>query len=195
MNRPALSLVASVLTLGAIPFAQAQTGSTTAPGADARGLVIADHVRTRAEVQEINYTDRTVVLKGEDGRTVMLKVGPQAKNFDRVNVGDQVQADFYTSTAIVVRKSNEPPSARREDVVQLAAPGETPGGVIVSTREISAKVDAVDPQKRVITLTGPSGNTAKLKVGDDVKNLDQIKAGDQVVVRYSEALALAVDQN
>lgn len=194
MNRLGPALVASVLTLGSIPFAQAQTGTTAAPGA-ARGVVIADHVRTRAQVEAIDYSDRTVVLKGEDGNTITLKVGPQAKNFDQVKVGDQVQADFYTSTAIFVRKSDEPPSFSGADTVQLAAAGETPGGVVASTREITARVDAIDLPSRVITLTGPRGNTASFKVSDAVQNLDQIQKGDQVVVRYTEAIALGVDKS
>ncbi len=195
MYRPALSLAASLLTLAAIPLAQAQTGTTATPGAPARGVVIADHVHARAQVEAIDYGDRTVVLRGGDGNTITLKVGPQAKNFDQVKVGDQVQADFYTSTAIFVRKSEEPPSAAAADVVQVAAPGETPGGVIVRTREITARVDAVDPQKRTITLTGPRGNSASFKVDEAVQNLDQIQKGDQVVVRYSEAFALGVDKS
>lgn len=195
MKRLAPSLVASMLTLGSMPFALAQTGTTTAPGGVARGIVIADHVRARAQVEAIDYADRTVVLKGEDGNTVMLKVGPSAKNFDQVKVGDQVQADFYSSTAVFVRKSGEGPSAGAAQAVEVAAPGEKPAGVVVNTREITATVDAVDPQSRVITLTGPQGNTLSFKVGEDVQNLGDIKQGDQVVVRYTEALALGVDKS
>lgn len=194
MDRTRLSIVALMLTLGSMPFARAQTGTTATPGAMEPGVVTADHIRTRAQVEAIDYGDRTVVLKGEGGNTVTLKVGPEAKNFDQVKVGDQVQADFYTSTAIFVRKSDEPPSISGADTVQLAAPGETPGGVMVSTREMTATVDAVDPQNRVITLTGPRGNTASFKVGDAVQNLDRIQKGDQVVVRYTEAVALRVDK-
>jgi len=194
MNRPALLLVASLLVLPALSAAQAQTGTTAAPGAAARGVVIADHVRTRATVEAIDYGNRTVVLKGQEGKTVTLKVGPEARNFDKVKVGDQVQADFYTSTAIFVRKSDEPPSASAADAVQVAAPGEKPGGIMVSTREMTARVDAVDAQKRLVTLTGPRGNTATLKVDDAVQNLDRLQKGDQVVVRYTEALALQVDK-
>jgi len=191
MNRLALSLVASLLTLTAIPFAQAQTGTTAAPG----GIVIADHVKTRAQVAEINYVDRTVVLKGEDGKTIELKVGPQAKNFNQVRVGDYVNADFYSSTAIFVHKADEPPSAGGMDLVQLAAPGERPGGLVSSTRELIARVNDVDPQNHTITVTGPSGIPATIKVGDSVQNLDQIKKGDNVIVRYTQAVALSVEKS
>jgi hypothetical protein len=106
MNRIALTLCTAMLALGSPSLlAQAQTGTTTAPGAVMRGLVIADHVQMQAQVAAINYADRTVMLKGQDGKTVTLKVGPEAKNFDKVKVGDQVRADFYRSTAIALRKA------------------------------------------------------------------------------------------
>ena len=195
MNRTAPTLFAAVLALGlSSPLAQAQTGTTTAPGSAMRGLVIADHIQMRAQVDAINYADRTVVLKGQDGKTVTLKVGPEAKNFNKVKVGDQVRADFYRSTAIALRKAGGPPTAHETEAVEVAAPGEQPHGIMVRKREISATIDAVDVPKRMVTLTGPQGNSATLKVSDAVQNLDQVKKGDQVVVRYTEAVALAVEK-
>jgi len=41
--------------------------------------------------------------------------------------------------------------------------------------ELTAKVDAVDYRKRLVTLTGPRGNTVVVKAGPEVKNLEQIK--------------------
>ena len=195
MSRSAIYTVASLLLLAPLSLATAQTGTTAAPGAVSRGLVIADHVQAKAQVQAIDYGARTVVLKGEGGNLIELKVGPNAKNFDQVKVGDQVQADFYTSTAIFLRKSSAPPSAAAAEVVELAAPGEKPAGVVVNTREITATVDAIDPRTRMISLTGPRGNTVSFKLGDAVQDLDQIHPGDQVVVRYTEALAMAVDKS
>jgi hypothetical protein len=195
MGRLHVSTIASLLLLAPVSLAMAQTGTTAAPGAVPRGVIIADHVQTKAQVEAIDYSARTVVLKGEGGKTVELKVGPSAKNFDQVKVGDQVQADFYTSTAIFLRKSSEPPSAAAAEVVEVAAPGEKPAGVVVNTREITATVDAIDPQRRMVTLTGPRGNTVSFKLGDAIENVDQIHKGDQVVVRYTEAVALAVDKS
>jgi hypothetical protein len=41
-----------------------------------------------------------------------------------------------------------------------------------------------------VTLKGPQGNVVDVVAGDEVKNFDQIKVGDFVVVRYAEALTL-----
>ena len=56
-----------------------------------------------------------------------------------------------------------------------------------------ATVEAVDLAKRTVTVRGPRGNVNTLKVGDQVQ-LDKVKAGDQVVVRYTEAVAISVDK-
>ena len=67
-----------------------------------------------------------------------------------------------------------------------------PGVVIAETVEIKAKVDAVDQEKRLVTLTGPKGNTVTVKVGPEVRNLAQVKPGDTLTVRYLESVALFV---
>jgi hypothetical protein len=57
-------------------------------------------------------------------------------------------------------------------------------GTGAAPTSIKAKVDAVDVDKRLVTATGPRGKTVTRKVGPEVKNLDQVKPGDQLVIRY-----------
>lgn len=49
---------------------------------------------------------------------------------------------------------------------------------------LTATVEAIDPVKREVTLKGPMGNLVTLEVSDEVKRLDEIKAGDQVAATY-----------
>ena len=56
--------------------------------------------------------------------------------------------------------------------------------------EITATVEKIDVEKRMVTLRAPMGNVLTLKVDDRVKNLPQVKVGDQVVVKYYESLAV-----
>jgi hypothetical protein len=58
------------------------------------------------------------------------------------------------------------------------------------TVTMSAVVVAVDHDQRELTLRGPKGNTAVVAVGDEVRNLDQVRKGDHVVARYYEAVAV-----
>jgi hypothetical protein len=68
----------------------------------------------------------------------------------------------------------------------------SPRVVVAETTSIEARLDAVDVKTRRMTVTGPHGKTLTLKVGPDVKDLDQVKPGDQLAVRYFEPLALFV---
>ena len=135
-----------------------------------------------ATVEAINPATRTVTLKGPEGHTRTLKVDHAVKNFDRVKKGDQVTAEYYEETAIFVRPSSEPPTAAEAGAVDVAPRGAKPGVAAVDTVVVTATVEAVDPQQRTVTLRGPQGNLVTLKVGDEV------------VVRHTEAVAIAVQK-
>lgn len=57
---------------------------------------------------------------------------------------------------------------------------------------ITARVEAVDLASRVVAVKGPLGRTVALKVDDRVKNLAQVKPGDEIVLRYVEAVSVAL---
>lgn len=56
-----------------------------------------------------------------------------------------------------------------------------------------ARVEEIDYKNRTVTLRGPQQKTATLKVGKEVKRFDQVKKGDEVVVRHIEAMAITVE--
>ena len=56
----------------------------------------------------------------------------------------------------------------------------------MATGPISAK-------KTYVTLKGPDGKTVDVKVKDP-KNVDKLKVGDQVVITYTRAFAIALDK-
>lgn len=59
---------------------------------------------------------------------------------------------------------------------------------------LTATVEAIDVAQRLVTLKGPRGKVVTVTVDERVKNLPQVQVGDQVVVKYYEALALRVVQ-
>jgi hypothetical protein len=83
-------------------------------------------------------------------------------------------------------------------LAQTQKPGVTGAAVVtsepgkaalVATAEITATVVAIDKATRAVTLKGPK-RTVDVVAGDEVKNFDQIKVGDRLVVKYVEALTL-----
>lgn len=71
--------------------------------------------------------------------------------------------------------ATQKPSGRMEDVI-----------------EAHATVTAVDLPQRRVTLKGEQGTDIVVEASDQVRNLDQIKVGDQVIISYTEALAWQV---
>src|SRR6516164_1194299 len=78
-------------------------------------------------------------------------------------------------------------SAPNTQSAVATAPGKVAGA---ATTVVTAKVTAVDPAQRTVTLQSASGQTRTIEVGDQVRNFDQIKVGDTVHAKYTQALAL-----
>ncbi len=69
----------------------------------------------------------------------------------------------------------------------------TPVGVGSSdTITVRAKVAKIDLAHRLVTLTGPEGNSVTVKVGDEVRNLAQVRPGMTVIARYYAATVLVL---
>jgi len=147
----------------------------------------------KATVQAIDLNTRVVTLKDAKGRVFDLKVGEEAKNLPQVKVGDEVVAKYYESVAVEVRKPGEPGGVVATGAVATAKPGEKPAGVVANQVTVTTTLEAIDPKKTYVILKGPEGNSVKVKVRDP-KNLKNVKVGDQVVITYTEALAISVDK-
>ena len=81
--------------------------------------------------------------------------------------------------------------AQKPDATGGAVVTSEPGkATAVRAVEVSAQVVGIDKATRTVTLKGPKGNVVDIVAGDEVKNFDQIKVGDFVVVRYAQALTL-----
>jgi translation elongation factor P/translation initiation factor 5A len=57
--------------------------------------------------------------------------------------------------------------------------------------EMTATVEAVDPASRLVTLKGPQGRLLEVKAGNAI-NLNNIKKGDLVNVKYYRSMAVDV---
>jgi hypothetical protein len=57
---------------------------------------------------------------------------------------------------------------------------------------VAATVTAVDVKKRLLSLRSADGGGTTIEVPDEVRNLAQVKVGDQVVVRYYDSIGASV---
>ena len=167
------------------------TGTQNKEGAAMPGAVAVDVVKLTGIVKAIDREKKMVTVEGSGGRTVVIDA-TNARNLDQLKVGDRVNLTYAEEVALFVRKSGEPPSVTESQNVELAPKGEKPGGVITKTIEVTGNVESIDTNNRTIALKGPAGNVRTYKVGSEVKRLNEIKKGDQVVLRVTQAVALSV---
>ena len=85
--------------------------------------------------------------------------------------------------------------ALAQPVVSGAVTTEPGKGKAVQVVTATATVQSVDPATREVVLKMPKGDTHKIVAGDEVRNFDQIKAGDKVKVKYMEALAVELKKD
>jgi len=189
--RGALGAVTAVLL--------ATTGCSTNDGAETvttletpEGAVIVDTFTRTATVTAVDHAKRKVTLVSPGGDKTTYHAGPEVVNFPQIQVGDQVKATVTEEVAVFIG-SGAPPSAVAGAGVALAPVGAKPGGVVVSSVQVTAKVTAVDAKKRKVTFALPEGATKQVKVGKQV-NLAAIKVGDNVTVQVSEGLAISVQK-
>lgn len=155
------------------------------------GYVI-ETMNATATVKAINSAKREITLTLDNGKTKKFKLGPEVRNFDQIKVGDKVNITFAEALGVFVRKSDAPPSAEETDTVGLAPKGAKPGVLMANTTVFTAKVEAINYKKRKVTLKGPNGTLKTVKVAQEVKRFDEVKKGDDVTIRVTDALLIDV---
>ena len=159
---------------------------------DEKNLIVAETNVVKATVEDIDHAKREVTLKDSKGDKHKMKVSEEVKNLDQVKKGDEVAIGYYQSVAIGVHKPGDAPPPAQAQAVIVAEKGQKPGGLAVQTTQKSATVEDIDYATREVKLKGSDGNIVKVKAGDKVKRLEDVKKGDRIVATYTEALAVSV---
>ena len=77
-----------------------------------------------------------------------------------------------------------------------AVTASTPGkAMMAETVKASVVVTAIDKASRTVSMKAANGQVFDVVAGDDVRNFDQLKVGDQVVVQYVRALSLELKKS
>jgi hypothetical protein len=173
------------------PPAAATSSATFVDGVP--GGVIVNTIDVSARVTAIDKVNRTATLLRSDGEKITVKVGPEAVNFDQVDVGDWVNLTVVEEIVIYLNEEGEPQSNESAGLVASAPKGAQPGGVVAETTQITGTVTAIDPKKRTATLQFEDGTTKTFPVRSDI-DLTKRKVGEQVVFRVTEMIAISVEK-
>lgn len=84
------------------------------------------------------------------------------------------------------------PAVPPPPTVTSSATSTEQGGSRQQTVTVTATVEKVDQEERLVTLLGPDGTTETIRVGPEVRNLAQLKRGDEVITTYYQSVAFQV---
>ena len=190
MTLPVFALLAAVMCGGCSNGDSGKAGTSK----EAKPAFFKDETTPiEATVEAIDLRTRTLTLKGPAGGSATFMVDEQVKHLDKVKVGDRVRADYYESIAVQVRRPAGSDVDAWAATASTAGPASKPSGITAGQITVTATVDRIDRKKPSVTLRGPAGNTRTFRVRDR-RNLNNVEVGDEVVLTYTEALAVAVKE-
>jgi hypothetical protein len=145
---------------------------------------------TVATVLSVDLKTRMVTLRSLEGKPFTIHVGKEAVNLPQLRVGDKVEITY--AQALEVRMA-EPGEIRDEKatIVGRAKPGSKPQGVGITETTITATILELDKANETATLKFADGAIAIVKVQNPA-NLDKVKVGDTIAIKYLEALEIQV---
>jgi hypothetical protein len=181
--------VAAALSQTAVAQPKAAEGMVLAASAPGKAAM-AGTVTVTATVVAIDMATRTATLKGAGGKIVDVTVPPEAKNFDKVKVGDLVTVEYVRALTLELKPGGGMRSATTQAASAPAPAGAVAGGAVGKQVVIMANVTAINAKTSTVTLRGPKGNSVDVSV--DPSQLKLVKVGDQVEAVYTEAMAVTV---
>ena len=157
-------------------------------------VVSEDVVTVSAVVEAIDHETRMVTLRDSDGEKVTFRVGEAARNLSQVQKGDLVDATYYQSVAVQLRKPGEAtPGVSAAAGATRAEVGAPPGAAGAQSVTVVSTIRALDRQAGTATLEGPDGALTTINVRNPA-HFDVAKIGDLVEITYTEAIAISVDK-
>ena len=185
-------IAGGMLTLQIAGAVQAAPGMEESVANTATGQTRTQLVHAVATVKGINRSDRSIILKKDDGEETTIHVPEAVKGFDTLKMGDKVDVDYYESLAISMAPTGTKPSMSE----RKGAAVDVGGGIRGREMKMSAEVVSVDPAANTVTFKGPKGNMRTVYVADPAnqQKLASLKPGQVVQFDYTEAVAATIRQ-
>lgn len=153
-------------------------------------------ITTMATVEAVDYDTREMVLKSPTGSVTTVIVGPEVQRLSEIVPGDKIRTDYYISMASELRAPTEEEKEEPFKVIEgggRADAAEAPAGMLGREIRVVATVEHLDTVAQTATLRGPYGRALTVRVRDP-ERMEKAKVGDTVVLTYTEAVAISVEE-
>lgn len=183
-----LSLFAGLSLTAASLFAQ-ETASVEKPSFSA-----SQTVQMTATVTAIDMATRSVTLQGEDGETETIVVGEEARNLGQVKPGDVLTVEFVRELDVqVFADDGSELGSGAVEAAGRAEEGEMPGGVMVQSEVITARVAEINIENNTFKLKWPDESVEEF-VARNPDNLKRAEVGDIVMITITQAVGIIVER-
>jgi len=185
--RTSIAVSSLVLLASACGFMgpKVETETYTTPD----GAIVVESVELTATVKAVDGRARTLTLDPKYGDEQTFEVGPEAKNFDQIRVGDELHVELVEELAVSLIPGGADESVGALDAVAYAPVGEKPAIAAVSTRSVTADIVAIDSHDHRVTLEFIDGSVASVKVGKHI-DLSKVSLNDSVRIQIAEAVLI-----
>jgi Cu/Ag efflux protein CusF len=157
------------------------------------GGTIVDTMEVNAKVTAIDTEQRMLTLMTPEGNEFNLRVGPEAVNFDQIQVNDVVTATVTKELIVFLDEEGAAAPDGAAEMVALAPKGAQPGAVAAKTVQVTGTVTKIDATNRTATLRFENGQEKTFAVRDDI-DLSKRTVGERVVFQVTEMLTIGVEK-
>ena len=156
---------------------------------DASPVMYGRSAKIKATVEAVDLDSREITLKVAKGRLITLRVEERVRNLPQLQVSDEVVVRYHESVGLQLRII-DPAAFEETETGSEAEQNQASGTARQFT--VTAYVESVSPKAKTVTLRDPEGNLVDLYVRD-LKVLESLTAGDNVVATYTEAVAVSIE--
>lgn len=134
------------------------------------------------------------MFTGAEGQRYRVRIDESVRDLNRIRDNAELRLMIVEPMVIQIHSTDatSPPSA---DMVVLNVKGDGAAAarqVRTSTQTATAKVQKLDRAQKSVTLALPSNQTRQMKVADNV-DFAQLREGQEVRIRYTDAVAVGVE--
>ena len=184
-RRSLLPIIAASAVLAAL------AGCATPP----KPMELTNTLEARATVTQLDVATRLMTLRGPAGNEFTFEVDPAVRNLPQVKVGDDVVVRYYETIGAAMRKPGDSTEASIALADGVTDPGDRPGAAIGTRTTLPVTIVSVDSKTNEVRFYGPDKRvrTVELETPEAQAFAKKLKAGDEVVVTFTEALAVSVE--
>ena len=183
-----------ILMVSALVFSLSLQAGNEAAVTEKPSISTTQTVQMTTVVDAIDREARTITLKGPEGNTRTIKAMEGSNNIDTIDVGDIVNVEYVQHMSIeVLANDGMEPGTGTMAAVARNKEGETPAGMVMETTVTTATVEEINIEANTFKLKWPGGEIKDYEA-QNPENLKKADVGDLVVITYSEAIALSLDE-